>query len=89
MALDDSMAASLWDAIDGHGEGSVVTSTPTPQLAGLAGREAVLRQSKQLRWRCQELQALEEKVRGLQAEAYDESRGLRKRAFEVAHMAPS
>jgi hypothetical protein len=68
MALDDSMAASLWDAIEAHGDGGAV-STPTPQLAGLAGREAVQRQSKQLRWRCQELQALEEKVRGLQAEA--------------------
>ena len=73
MALDDSMAASLWDAIEAHGEGGVV-STPTPQLAGLAGREAVQRQSKQLRWRCQELQALEEKVRGLQAEAQGENR---------------
>lgn len=73
MALDDSMAASLWGAIEGHGEGGVV-STPTPQLAGLAGREAVLRQSKQLRWRCQELQALEEKVRSLQAEAQRENR---------------
>ena len=69
MALDDSMAASLWDAIEGHGEGGVA-STPTPQLAGFAGREAVLRQSKQLRWRCQELQALKEKVRGLQAVAH-------------------
>ena len=68
MALDDSVAASLWEAIEGRGADSGTQSAPPPPLAGLAGREAVLRQSKQLRWRCHELQALEEKVRSLRAE---------------------
>ena len=75
MALDDSVAASLWEAIEGRGgsDGAAPSAAappppPPPPLSGLAGREAVLRQSKQLRWRCHELQALEEKVGDLRHE---------------------
>ncbi len=73
MALDDSVAASLWEAIEGRGGSdgaapSAAAPPPPPPLSGLAGREAVLRQSKQLRWRCHELQALEEKVGDLRHE---------------------
>ena len=66
MALDDSLAAELWGATDRPGgEGEAKSAPRPPALEGAAGRNAVCRQSKQLRWRCQELKALEDKVAAL------------------------
>ena len=47
MALDDSVAASLWEAIEGRSGSdgaapSAAAPPPPPPLSGLAGREAVL-----------------------------------------------
>ena len=49
MALDDSVAASLWEAIEGRSgsDGAAPSAAappppPPPPLSGLAGREAVL-----------------------------------------------
>lgn len=64
ISLDEPRTAELWTALQEQGG----DTAPSQPLEGLAGREAVMRQSKQLCWRAHELKALDEKVRALRAE---------------------
>ena len=65
ISLDEPRTAELWTALEEQGDSD---AAPSQSLEGLAGREAVMRQSKQLCWRAHELRALDEKVRVLRAE---------------------
>ena len=65
ISRDEPRTAELWTALEEQGDSDAAPHQP---LEGLAGREAVMRQSKQLCWRAHELRALDEKVRVLRAE---------------------